>query len=630
MDIETLKSEIREDWNFHGKWRDEAREAWDFYHGDQWSETDKYELEEQAKMALVFNRVAPIINAVAGTEINNRTEVRFIPRTMGDAKVNETLTAGAEWFRDAASAEEEESQAFMSTLVCGLGVTETTLDFETDPEGEPVVTRLDELSMCWDRHARRKGLKDARRVCRVMEMPVIEAMERFPGNERQDLDASWLDVKETEEGSPHINLIGDQYKGEGATSKGEADTVRVVQAQWSERQKFVEFVEPMTGERKTISEADFDKLLAVMPEMAMLTFRRFARHVWHQAFIGADILGEKTQPCEDSCTFKFITGHFDRKSRRWYGMMRVMMDPQKFANKFMSQTLHIINSNSKGGVLIESDATDDIQDLEDSWASADAVHVLKPGGLGKIQEKGRPDLPVALMTLMEYAVSSIRDVTGVNLEILGMREANQPGVLEYQRRQSAMTTLAGMFDALRTYRKDQGGVILYFLRKYIAPTGRLVRITEDGESRYEPLEIGDDAVKYDVIVDDAPSAPNQKERTWTFIEGLMPALQSLGLPPELWVDIMEHSPLPTSLTEKIRGYMEQAGKQPPDPMEQQLAELAIAKERSEIAENMSNAEYDRIRAQREAQEASLAYPRFQMDAEQAALAALNTPQRGFA
>ncbi len=76
---------------------------------------------------------------------------------------------------------------------------------------------------------------------------------------------------------------------------------------------------------------------------------------------------------------------------------------------------------------------------------------------------------------MEFAISSIRDVSGVNVEILGMQTAaSQAASLDLQRKQSAMTILQPLFDSLRRYRKEQGRLLLYLIENYLSD-GRLIR-----------------------------------------------------------------------------------------------------------------------------------------------------------
>ena len=161
--LETFKTWVRADWRAHREWRREAREAFAFVAGDQWTEEEKSLLEEQNRVPIVFNRTATIINAVVGSEINNRTEVRYFPRTLGDSEINEVLTKGGEWFRDRSGAEEEETQSFYDTVVCGMGWVESLIDFDTDEDGAPMMERIDPLEMCWDASASRRGLLSSRR-----------------------------------------------------------------------------------------------------------------------------------------------------------------------------------------------------------------------------------------------------------------------------------------------------------------------------------------------------------------------------------------------------------------------------------------------------------------------------------
>ena len=89
------------------KWRDNAREDYDFVAGNQWGQDDIDKLTAEMRPVITFNRVGPIVDAVSGQEINNRQEVKYFPRTIGKAGVNEVLTAAAEWVRDECDAGDE-------------------------------------------------------------------------------------------------------------------------------------------------------------------------------------------------------------------------------------------------------------------------------------------------------------------------------------------------------------------------------------------------------------------------------------------------------------------------------------------------------------------------------------------
>jgi hypothetical protein len=71
-----------------------------------------------------------------------------------------------------------------------------------------------------------------------------------------------------------------------------------------------------------------------------------------------------------------------------------------------------------------------------------------------------------------------------------MADREQAGVLEYQRKQSAVTLLAPLFDSFRRYRKMSGRCWLHFMQNYLTD-GRLIRITkDDGGQMNVPFQQG--------------------------------------------------------------------------------------------------------------------------------------------
>src|SRR5206468_422548 len=142
-----------------------------------------------------------------------------------------------------------------------------------------------------------------------------------------------------------------------------------------------------------------------------------------------------------------------------------MMDPQRWANKWLSQSLHILNTGAKGGIIAERDAFEDTSEAEENWADPAAIVWANPGANsgGKIIPRPINQVPTQLPDLLTLAISSIRDCTGINLELLGMVEKDQPGVVEQMRKQAGMTVLASLFNSLRRYRKEQGRLMLWYI-----------------------------------------------------------------------------------------------------------------------------------------------------------------------
>jgi hypothetical protein len=565
------------------EWRMSAREDYDFFAGIQWNEEDAAKLREENRPVVTFNRVARTINAVCGLEVQNRQEVRYFPRqqqpsedTQQDPnkppaapqpsipKMAELLTHAGKWVRDQCDAEDEESEAFQDALICGMGCTETRIDYEENPEGKTIIERVDPFDLVVDPSAKKRNFIDARWIARVKEVTKKQFREMWPDYEDEVTPGVfWNDY----DSSVHEADEAWKYESDEGERLSKANTVSVVQYQYYERTTMYKVLTP-DGNMVEVPEDRFEKMQPVI-ESQKLKYVKFPKRTYYQCFLMGKVLLDKIEIGCSHFTFQPITGLRDRNRNYWFGLVSLMKDPQRWANKWLSQIQHIINTNAKGGAFVEVGALRNPRKAEDDWAKPDALIMVNDGALSqsKIMPREMPRYPEGVDRLLQYAVQSINDVPGVNLELIGLADRDQPNVLEQTRKQAGITILATFFDSLRRYRKVQGRVLAYYIREYMSD-GRLIRVVGQEGAQYVPLLKDAMAFEYDIIVDDAPTSPNVKERTFGALSQFLPMAMSSGIP--IPPEILDYAPLPEDLIQKWKKLIISNQN---DPMKNQLDQI---------------------------------------------------------
>lgn len=594
----TIKSWFLDDADFSREWRSNAKSDFDFVAGDQWSPEDQSKLNDEKRVPVVFNRTLTMLRAVAGMEINGRHEIAFLPRGLEDAKVNEVLTGASKWMADNCDGEDEESESFQHSMICGMGWNEHRLEFEEEPEGKYIESAIDPLEMYWHKTARKKNLADARRIYRLKVMTLADAMEMFPDASIEDLDAAWATIGNVQQGKS----IEQRKKklDEAAASYPDKCEVTILQCQWWEREPYWLVADPVENRKMELSDADYRKL-SDRAEAIGFKFPavKRIRRVYKQAFVGARVLEIGPAPIPDRFSFTCITGELHHNKGTWFGLIRVMRDPAMWANKWLVQTMHIMNANAKGGILAETDAFEDQRQAEQSYAKPEAITWMKKGALSgqqgaKFTKKPTAEFPAGYFNLMEFAIGALRDVTGINLELLGLKDMNQPGVLEAQRKQAGMTVLATMFDSLRRARKQIGRIRLYYIQNFLND-GRLIRIAGPEGAQVIPLIRDKTLGQYDVEVADTPASPNQKQANWEIIQPLLVVFRDqLMSRPEIFAMLLDYSPLPTRMVEAIKSAITK-----PNPQADEQAQIARAAALARIRKDDSTATLNEAKAHAE-------------------------------
>lgn len=576
-------------------WRTEARQLYDLQAGHQWSATDLAMVEEKYQGAYpttTFNLTNKYIDAVTGLQINNRQEIRYFPREEGDAGVDEFATGTVKWNRDQCEAEDEETDSFSDVFLTGMAWVEHLLVDEEDPDA-PFIgqERRDPLEMLWDPMARRRNLSDRRYQIRIKPMSAEDYEQRFGDDAENLVGTAPLDASSPQ----HIQIPHDYGDGIGGVA-GTKSMIYVADYQfcrnvtaYSVAAKFPE------GElTQTFTPAEWrDTKKALTAAGISFEVERVTTKAYYRAWIcGEHVKSIKKLKC--GFTFEAITGKRDRNTNTWYGIGRVIKDPQCWVNKFFASILYTISVNAKGGLLAEEGAFEDQAKAERSWANPAAITFTANGAISgsKLQHKPQAPYPQGMDRLMEFTLQLLPLTSGMNPELMGLADRQQPGVLEAQRKQAAMAILAWVFDAMRLYYKRSGKLMLSMIREYL-PEGQLIRISGPQGTKYVRLFKDKLVGRYDIIVDEAPTSVNMRERVWVVLQQIIPMALQAGLP--IPPDVLDYAPLPADLAQKWKQNLnpspqQQAEQQQAKQMQQRGAMAQIAKDESAAALNQAKAE----------------------------------------
>lgn len=603
--------------------KQEARQLYDLKAGHQLTEEQKLELRNRyggAYPEIEFNVTDKYCGAVEGLQINNRQEVRFYPREEGDAGIDEMATGVVKWCRDQSEAEDEETDAFGDVFLTGCACVEHFLEDEQDPTSQFIAQeRRDIIEMGWDPMARKKNLTDRRYHYRLKPFTEDEFEEKFGEEPGGSFDPP--DALQTQ----HVTRPED-YDYD-ATGSELPQAIYVADYQFMRLQTTwkvtANIVDEQTGQARTltqlISSSDWrvmrdalvaagvaERTEATTPESQWYEAERVSRRCYYRAWICGDrILNNKVYELKCGWTYEFITGKRDRNSNLWYGIGRVIVSPQMWLNKFFSTILYTLMVNAKGGIMAEEDAFEDQTEAERTWANPGSITFLKRGALsqGKLQPKPQAPYPQGMDRLMEFTLAILPQSTGLNPELLGLADRDQPGVLEAQRKQAAMAIIAWVFDSMRRYYKRSGKLMLAMIREYL-PDNQLIRILGDKGAKYVPLIKDQMVASYDVIPEEAPTSINAQERTWLALKEAVPIAAGLGAPPP--PSAIKYIPgLPEDFKQEwlksIQSPEKQQSAKQAQQLQQQAAQASIKKDESQAQLNTAKAQQTLMEAGLDAQ-----------------------------
>lgn len=264
------------------KWLKEAKHAWAFYDGDQWTSEEIDKLAESGQPPIVINKVAAKVDNIAGTEILGRTRIAYRSRSgdMQEEQHARALTDLALYVAEQNDQALELSALFKAGLVTGLGW------LDVGVEGEGITSNIfnryeDELHVVWDDMARRPDFTDAQFVARYRWLSLNDMQQFFP-NKLENL--ATLKTGLSGKNWQNANQIDTSYYDE------QRDMYRVVEVQYKQTEKLYS-VETVAG--KTFSTFDKKQAYAQLGNIVSSTF---AQRVYVAYFIDSILLSHNPLP----------------------------------------------------------------------------------------------------------------------------------------------------------------------------------------------------------------------------------------------------------------------------------------------------------------------------------------------
>lgn len=554
--------------------------CWSFYNADQMTYSDRIQFEDtwgRKRRAIVnFNKVQQNVDSVVGFMAQNRRQAKFmahVPRDQGQDLYSKNMNALYDYHRENTNADQIETEQDLDMMVDGYGAIDTDLSYVVGqaslmPNGDILKKKLDPSCVYWDPSAKGKNLLDARWCGYWEDFELGDALKLFQGSVEKDFEE--VSAEEPSNTGYIFNPYGgiyDKIKLMNTvewTSK-EAEMVRVYNHQWMEYETFYKAENPLytaedpmdamfiklkldavKAQIKLPGDTTTEDMFEFNPTDELLVFDEatkrklgdlvsavpFKRKVFYTAVMSGDhVFTWFKSVSQQGFSIKFKTGTWNRNRKMWMGMVNPMMEPQKYYNKALTELMFTIAANSKGGVMIEEDAVEDIADFETKWAKTDAVIKVASGALsaGKIQEKTKGALPTGLEGIIQLSDANIQ-ANGVDPAFLGESTNDESGILYKRRIRQVIAKMARYFDSITLYQKEDARMHGDLIPVWVQNNqGEWIRITgPDGAEEF--VQIMEDmlAPEYDVSIQEASQSSDEKQETALLLSGFGDKLMLAG------------------------------------------------------------------------------------------------------
>lgn len=585
-------------------WRsNEVRDNYSIYQGSQWTEEEYSRQIANNQPTRTINTSQTIVDAVTGFEIQNRSEVKLVPRTISPQEQGfaDIVNDGVKWIEDNSEYSMQKSLAVSDMFICGTGFVETRINYYDNPNGKVTCERVFPYFMLWDVTTRDKNMKGANWICRakiIDRNELNQYLKGMTGDERDEaaadfgssVDARFLEFFSTIMITKSLGVIYHyqwreleyyyRVKNPLVGYEGDPDdpyTMAVVMAARVLQEKYSfnaftdgEFVVPV------------DQLSTVRELFATLDMKTKAIKSKQWKYYRADIVGNRViSKSENFAKKEFsiqcMTGKYDEIRQCYYGIMRSMKEPQRLLNQAVSDYEGFLRNIPKGGFIIETDAVPNMEGFRDTLLKANMLTVVSPGSIAgqKIMPKPTPPIPQGLLDMIQYANQVMMEVVGITPDFMGIADSKlMTAQLNSQLVRQGLMVLAPYFDSIKLFTQESGRIFYDCFRILMenCESKLIGHITDEANQKDVEFIRQNLNLDYDVVIEDVPQTPDERSQTFQKLLELAGILANKPNPVDIMPIVMEYAPFNGDQLEKIKTLMQPPPPQQPDPVQQRLLE----------------------------------------------------------
>lgn len=581
--------------------RESGCKAERFYKGEQWKQSDRNYLEGLNRACLTINEVAPNIDTLLGYQMEQRTDIRYLPQESGDQRAADVFNVISKRLLSNCYFAREESKVFKDEVLPGFGCFNIYVDFDKTIEGDVKIERYPWYDIMYGPFEK-EDLSDCEYEVRSRMVSIAKLKQLYPdqaGEIESSFESYTQSCSGSEGGDANHSGTNLDYRYARKTELGDGfplvdvqrKNFRLMQVTQKTYKKVTILFNPDEDFYHAAMDWDKRDFKAVSTIPGFNQFEQVKTRFKITRLCG-DVLLTHEDPADlvgnDFTTTPVYA--YKNKSEFW-GKVKIAEDPQMELNKRRSQIMDTLARLGGAIYYAERETFVDPNELENFKRNRS-----KPGSFFMVNDLNRTpkleegaEIPSTLINIMQLDQQNLQRLMNI---LVAQDSANESGTIFLEKKKGKITGNQFLFDNLSFAKQRLGRQLLHYIVKYYPPD-RCLRILNSQYSRERFDIAGQDfstysreeiveilsntkAEHYDVIVTESSFSESTRLGIAKVLFQLLQ--QGSQIPPDVIFDLMDvPEDIKIKISDRTEQQLQQEAKAQSDTSNSEITKTLIAK-----------------------------------------------------